>query len=119
MVEIEIVVLGGQWFYLRIGTRRCLEPEIAAWEKPRNASRALPNPFTIEKTRTKMGRIYPARLISALQVRGHSHGAELQVAPQSTCRLVNPLRCSPFCGHGVKVRTSPALRQNPDCWLTI
>lgn len=60
MVEIEIGVLRGQCLDRRIATREELEAEIAAWERQRNASKALIKwMFTTEKARAKMARAYP------------------------------------------------------------
>ena len=60
MVEIEIGVLRGQCLDRRIDTKRQLVPEIAAWERQRNASRARVKwMFTTEKARAKIGRAYP------------------------------------------------------------
>jgi hypothetical protein len=43
MVEIEIGVLRGQCLDRRIGTRQRLQSEILAWERQRNAARAVSN----------------------------------------------------------------------------
>jgi transposase len=60
MVEIEIGVLRSQCLDRRIGDRRQLISEIAAWERQRNTSRArIKWMFTTEKARAKMGRAYP------------------------------------------------------------
>jgi hypothetical protein len=42
-VEIEIGVLSGQCLDRRIGTRQCIESEIAAWERLRNAAGSVSN----------------------------------------------------------------------------
>ena len=61
MVEIEIGVLRSQCLDRRIDNRQQLVSEIAAWERQRNASRALIKwMFTTEKARAKMGRSYPS-----------------------------------------------------------
>jgi transposase len=60
MAEIEIGVLKRQCLARRIDNRRCLEREIAAWERARNASGAeIKWMFTTEQARAKMGRAYP------------------------------------------------------------
>ena len=60
MVEIEIGVLKGQCLSRRIGDRKTLEREVAAWETQRNSSGArIKWMFTVEKARQKMGRSYP------------------------------------------------------------
>ena len=60
MVEIEIGVLRGQCLDRRIETQEQLKSEIAAWEGQRNASGArIKWMFTIDKARTKMGKVYP------------------------------------------------------------
>lgn len=60
MVEIEIGVLKGQCLSRRIGDRKTLEREVAAWEAQRNSSGArIKWMFTVEKARQKMGRSYP------------------------------------------------------------
>jgi transposase len=60
MVEIEIGVLRGQCLERRIGDRREMVREIAAWEQERNASGARINwMFTKEAARKKMRRVYP------------------------------------------------------------
>jgi transposase len=60
MAEIEIGVLRRQCLDRRIDNRRCLEREIAAWERQRNAAGArIQWMFTTDTARTKMGRAYP------------------------------------------------------------
>lgn len=60
MVEIEIGVLRSQCLDRRIGERKLLEAEIAAWEHQRNSSGArIEWMFTTGKARSKMGRAYP------------------------------------------------------------
>ena len=60
MVEIEIGVLRGQCLDRRIGERRLLTSEIAAWERERNAAGArIKWMFTTERARAKMARAYP------------------------------------------------------------
>ncbi len=60
MVEIEIGVLRGQCLDRRIATHAHLVPEIAAWERQRNASGArIKWMFTTAKARAKMGHAYP------------------------------------------------------------
>jgi transposase len=62
MVEIEIGVLRGQCLDRRIGERKTLEAEIAAWESQRNAARARVKwMFTTERARAKLARAYPNR----------------------------------------------------------
>ena len=59
MVEVEIGVLKQQCLARRIEDRETLVREIAAWEKRRNeASAQIQWMFTIEKARTKLGRVY-------------------------------------------------------------
>jgi transposase len=61
MVEIEIGVLRGQCLDRRIGERKQLISEIAAWERQRNKARARINwMFTVDRARTKLARAYPA-----------------------------------------------------------
>ena len=56
MVEIEIGVLRGQCLHRRIGERKQLVSQIAAWEKQRNKARArIKWMFTVERARTKFG----------------------------------------------------------------
>lgn len=60
MVEIEIGVLRSQCLDRRIGDRKELEAEIAAWERKRNKSRSrIAWMFTVAKARKKLGRVYP------------------------------------------------------------
>src|SRR6516162_3175713 len=60
MVEIEIGVLRGQCLQRRIGERKQLVSQIAAWEKQRNKARArIKWMFTVERARTKLARAYP------------------------------------------------------------
>src|SRR5467141_248990 len=60
MVEIEIGVLRSQCLDRRIASHPHLISEIAAWERPRNASGArIKWMFTTDKARAKMGRAYP------------------------------------------------------------
>jgi transposase len=60
MVEIEIGVLRSQCLDRRIESHQHLIPEIAAWERQRNTSRArIKWMFTTEKARAKMARAYP------------------------------------------------------------
>ena len=61
MVEIEIGVLRGQCLNRRIGERKQLVSQIAAWEKQRNKARArIKWMFTVRRARTKLARAYPA-----------------------------------------------------------
>ena len=54
MVEIEIGVLRGQRLGRRIGERKQLVSQIAAWEKQRNAAKArIKWMFTVDRARTK------------------------------------------------------------------
>jgi transposase len=60
MVEIEIGVLRGQCLDRRIGDRKTLEAEIAAWECQRNAAGArITWMFTTQRARIKLLRAYP------------------------------------------------------------
>jgi transposase len=60
MVEIEIGVLRGQCLDRRIGDRKLLVAEVAAWERQRNAARAkIKWMFTTERARSKLARAYP------------------------------------------------------------
>ena len=60
MVELEIGVLRGQCLDRRIGQRKKLVSEIAAWEKQRNDAKARVKwMFTTEKARTKLAHAYP------------------------------------------------------------
>jgi hypothetical protein len=60
MVEIEIGVLRGQCLDRRIGERKQLVADIAAWERQRNAARARVKwMFTTERARIKLARAYP------------------------------------------------------------
>jgi transposase len=57
---IEIGVLKSQCLDRRVGERKRLEREIAAWERQRNAAGARVTwMFTTEQARTKMGHAYP------------------------------------------------------------
>jgi hypothetical protein len=61
MAEIEIGVLRGQCLDRRIGERKRLVSQIAAWEKQRNnAAARVKWMFTVERARTKLARAYPA-----------------------------------------------------------
>ncbi len=60
MVEIEIGVLRNQCLDRRIGERKQLSAQIAAWERERNDARARVKwMFTTERARTKLARAYP------------------------------------------------------------
>ena len=60
MVEIEIGVLRGQCLNRRIGERKQLVSQIAAWEKQRNeAGAGITWMFTVERARSKLARAYP------------------------------------------------------------
>jgi len=60
MVEIEIGVLRSQCLDRRIGDRKTLETEIAAWEAQRNATAArIKWMFTTQRARIKLLRAYP------------------------------------------------------------
>jgi transposase len=60
MVEIEIGVLRTQCLDRRIGDRKQLVSEVAAWEQRRNASGARINwMFTTDRAREKLARAYP------------------------------------------------------------
>jgi transposase len=60
-VEIEIGVMVTQCLRRRIPDKPTLIREIAAWERDRNRAEAKVNwMFTIERARTKLGRVYPA-----------------------------------------------------------
>jgi transposase len=60
MVEIEIGVLRGQCLSRRIGERKQLVSQIAAWEKQRNATKArIKWMFTVDRARIKLARAYP------------------------------------------------------------
>jgi len=61
MVEIEIGVLRGQCLARRIGERKQLVTQIAAWEKQRNKAKArIKWLFTVQRARGKLARAYPA-----------------------------------------------------------
>jgi transposase len=60
MVEIEIGVLRAQCLRRRIGERKLLVSQIAAWERQRNSTRArIKWMFTTARARTKLARAYP------------------------------------------------------------
>jgi DDE superfamily endonuclease len=60
MVEIEIGVLRNQCLDRRIGERKQLSAQIAAWERGRNDARARVKwMFTTERARAKLARAYP------------------------------------------------------------
>lgn len=60
MAEVEISVLNGQCLDRRIGSRKKLESEIAAWENDRNAGKATIDwRFTIPNARDKLVKLYP------------------------------------------------------------
>ena len=60
MVELEIGVLRGQCLDRRIGDRKKLISEIAAWVKQRNKAKArIKWMFNTEKARTNLARAYP------------------------------------------------------------
>ncbi len=60
MAEIEISVLGGQCLKRRIGSKKMLEKEVAAYVSDRNSRRAkIIWGFTTPDARVKMKRLYP------------------------------------------------------------
>ena len=60
MVEVEIGVMVQQCLDRRIPDTATLVTEVAAWEQRRNAEQAGINwLFTVDRARTKMGRVYP------------------------------------------------------------
>ena len=60
MAEVEISVLNGQCLDRRIGNRKKLESEIAAWENDRNTGKATIDwRFTIPNARDKLVKLYP------------------------------------------------------------
>ena len=60
MAELEIGVLRGQCLNRRIGERKKLVSEIAAWQKQRNSANArIKWMFTTDKARDKLARAYP------------------------------------------------------------
>ena len=60
MVEIEIGVMVQQCLDRRIPDKATLVTEVAGWEQRRNAEQAGINwLFTVDRARTKMGRVYP------------------------------------------------------------
>jgi transposase len=60
MVEIEIGVMVQQCLDRRIPDKATLVAEIVAWEQQRNREHAHINwVFTVDRARTKMGRVYP------------------------------------------------------------
>src|SRR4030088_2476661 len=60
MVEIEIGVLRSQCLDRRIGDRKTLDAEIAAWQDQRNAQAdAIKWMFTTQHARSKLLRAYP------------------------------------------------------------
>jgi hypothetical protein len=62
MVEIEIGVLRGQCLARRIGERKQLLAQIAAWEKQRNKAKArIKWMFTVQRARAKLARSYPVQ----------------------------------------------------------
>jgi hypothetical protein len=59
-VKIEIGVLRRLCLDRRIGDRAVLNTEVAAWQRPRNASGArIKWKFTTERARSKLARAYP------------------------------------------------------------
>lgn len=62
IVEIDIGVLCSQCLDRQIQSTQRIVSEVAAWERPRNASRArIKWMFTTEKARAKAGRAYTSR----------------------------------------------------------
>ena len=60
MAELEIGVLRGQCLNRRIGERKKLVSEIAAWQRQRNSANArIKWTFTTDKARDKLARAYP------------------------------------------------------------
>ena len=60
MAELEIGVLRGQCLNRRIGERKKLVSEIAAWQEQRNSANArIKCMFTTDKARDKLARAYP------------------------------------------------------------
>ncbi len=61
MAEIEWSVLTQQCLDRRIADSETLASEIAAWEGPRNETKATVDwRFTTEKARAKLTRLYPS-----------------------------------------------------------
>ena len=59
MVEIEIGNMNQQCLDRRIGDRKLLISELAAWEKRRNKKKATINwMFNVDAARTKLNRAY-------------------------------------------------------------
>jgi hypothetical protein len=56
---VEIGVLCGQCLNRRIGERKRLVAQIAAWEKQRTKKARIKWMFTVERARTKLARAYP------------------------------------------------------------
>ena len=72
MVELEIGVLCGQCLDRRIGDRKKLISEIAAWVKQRNKAKArIKWMFNTEKARTKLARAYPDPDKEIIPVQGY------------------------------------------------
>ena len=65
MAEIELSVLATQCLAERMGSRECVETQVAAWEAARNtASVKVDWRFTTEQARNRLKRLYPLRLPS-------------------------------------------------------
>jgi hypothetical protein len=60
MVEIELSVLAGQCLKRRLPNRESVQQEVAAWERHRNAAKAIVQwRFTSSEARIKLKRLYP------------------------------------------------------------
>jgi transposase len=69
MVEIEIGVMVAQCLDRRIGDKRTLVSEVAAWERRRNKEKARINwLFTVQRAREKLGRAYPTTARTSLRL---------------------------------------------------
>ncbi len=65
MAEIELSVLATQCLAERMGSRECVETQVAAWEAARNAASVKVDwRFTTEQARNRLKRLYPLMLPS-------------------------------------------------------
>jgi len=65
MAEIELSVLSTQCLAERMGSRECVETQVAAWEAARNAASVKVDwRFTTEQARNRLKRLYPLMLPS-------------------------------------------------------
>src|SRR5215831_9057427 len=102
MVEIEIGVLRGQCLDRRIGERKKLVSQIAAWERQRNEVRAFVKwMFTTERARTKLAHVIQTQPRShnlCVEVLATSHPRHREVDPPTGAVLRHCVRSEGLSG---------------------